>query len=145
MNEDIFHLGVKAIIRNTAGDILLLKVNVEELKNYSGEPYWDIPGGRIHKGGSIEETLKREVEEETGIKKIKRIIPLYMTLSKIRIPVENGDVGLILSVHTCEVGENNNIFISKEHTEYGWFSPQETANLLKFKYPPEFTNVLEKL
>lgn len=64
--EDSFHLGIKALIRNSDGKALLLKVNKEQLKGYSGEAYWDIAGGRIHKNSTVEETLRREVEEETG-------------------------------------------------------------------------------
>jgi ADP-ribose pyrophosphatase YjhB (NUDIX family) len=65
--EDIFHLGIKALIRNSAGQILLLKVNKEKLKGYQGEAYWDIPGGRIQKDSTVEETLKREIQEEGNL------------------------------------------------------------------------------
>lgn len=54
MSEDVFHLGVKAIIQNTDGKILLLKVNLKKLKAFNGEAYWDIPGGRIKQGDSVE-------------------------------------------------------------------------------------------
>lgn len=82
--EDKFHLGIKALIRNSSGRILLLKVNKEKLKGFQGEPYWDIPGGRIQKGSTVDETLIREVEEEIGAKEIKNIKPFSMVLSKIR-------------------------------------------------------------
>ena len=71
MNEDIFNLGIKAIIKNSEGKILLLRVNLDQLQVKDKGAYWDIPGGRIHKGSTVEETLKREVEEETGITAIK--------------------------------------------------------------------------
>lgn len=67
MNEDCFHLGIKALIRNSEGKLLLLKVNPAQLRNHEGDPYWDLSGGRIHRGSTIEETLRREVAEETGI------------------------------------------------------------------------------
>ncbi len=103
--EDEFHLGIKAIIRNEEGKILLLKVNLKTLKGYQGEPYWDIPGGRIHKDSTIEETLRREVQEETGITTIESFTPFTMVLSKnIRIPVGDKTVGLILSSYICNVG-----------------------------------------
>lgn len=145
MNEDSFHLGIKALIRNNKGEILLLKVNPKNLKGFSGEPYWDIPGGRIHKGDSVEETLKREIREETGISGVDKITPFSMVLSNIRIPVENYDVGLILAVYLCEVGGADKIVLSEEHVEYNWFLPKEAAHLLKVKYPAEFTNKLEEL
>lgn len=140
MNEDIFQLGIKALITNDRGQILLLKVNVEQLQN-TKEPYWDIPGGRIHRGDSIEDTLKREVAEETGITSIRAIKHHSMVLSKIRIPAGESDTGLILSVYECVVGESV-ISLSEEHTEYAWFSREEAADLLKVKYPAEFTEAL---
>src|SRR3989344_2015316 len=140
MNEDLFQLGIKALIVNSEGHILLLKVNKEMLKGFSGDPYWDIPGGRIHRGSTIEETLKREVKEETGITNITSTTPLAMVLSNIRIPRDGSDTGLILSVYVCEVAEPVHIVLSEEHVLSEWFSPQEARELLKVKYPKEFTD-----
>ncbi len=145
MNEDCFHLGIKAIVRNQKGEILLLKINPSELKDYKEEPYWDIPGGRIQKGNSIEETLKRELKEETGITSLSRFKPFSCDLSKIRIPTETGSVGLILSMYICDVGDVKKIKLSREHIEAKWFSPKESAKLLGFKYPPEFLEKIESL
>lgn len=141
--EDKFHLGIKAIIQKGDGKILLLKTNPKQLKGFSGEPYWDIPGGRIKKNSSIEETLLREIEEETGITTIKKFSPFVMVLSKnIRIPVGKETVGLILSSYICKVNKLPNIKISNEHTEYGWFTLIEAKDLLSFKYPKEFVDKL---
>ena len=146
MNEDTFHLGIKTIIRDQEGKILLLKVNKKQLYGFDGEPYWDIPGGRIQRGGTVEDTLKREVEEETGIKTVKEIRPLEMVLSNIRIPLpESDDVGLILYVNTCEVDHTENIVLSEEHTDFDWFNPEEAAKRLEFKYPKELTEKVAKL
>ena len=147
MNEDLFQLGIKALIVNSEGEILLLKVNKEMLKGFSGDPYWDIPGGRIHRGSTVEETLKREVEEETGITNITRTAPLAMVLSNIRIPWNNSDTGLILSVYVCEVEVNEpaEVILSDEHTEFRWFEPKEAGALLQIKYPKEFTEKISVL
>lgn len=145
MYEDNFHLGIKAIIRNKEGKILLLKVNTEQLTGYDGEAYWDIPGGRIHKDSTVEETLLREVEEETGITSIKKSIPFKMVLSNIRIPIDQSSVGLILSSYICDIEDFNSIELSKEHIDYDWFSPKEAMKLLSFKYPSEFVNKLSEL
>jgi 8-oxo-dGTP pyrophosphatase MutT (NUDIX family) len=71
MNEDNFHLGIKALIRNSKGEYLLLKTNKARID----KEYYDIPGGRIKRGEDIINTLKREVFEETGIK-ISHCTPL---------------------------------------------------------------------
>lgn len=148
MNEDIFHLGIKAIIRNTDGKILLLKVNPKNLKetmDWHGEAYWDIPGGRIRKGDTPEVTLQREVAEETGITSFKTMTPFFMTVANIRIPIGEDTVGLILSTYVCDVGNITEMKVSNEHVDVGWFTSHEAADLLSFKYQKEFTEKLAKL
>jgi len=145
MNEDTFHLGIKALIKNDNGKILLLKVNKKKLKGCQGKAYWDIPGGRIERKDTVEKTLKRELQEETGISNIQSFKHLNTVLSNIRIPTENGDVGLLLAVYLCEVGTSFGIELSDEHTEAKWFSPSEATNLLKIKYPQEFVEVVKTL
>lgn len=49
MSEDIFHLGIKALIRNNDGKILLLQVNPQKLRGKQTD-YWDLPGGPGPKG-----------------------------------------------------------------------------------------------
>lgn len=56
--EDIFHLGIKALLRNEEGRVLLLKVNPKKLRGEQRD-YWDLPGGRIQKGDSVLDTLRR--------------------------------------------------------------------------------------
>lgn len=146
MKEDVFQLGIKGVVKSK-NKILLLKVNKAQLLDRA-ESYWDIPGGRIHRGSSIEDTLCREIAEETGIKNIESISPLDMVLSNIRIPKQlpsGEDVGLILSVYICNVADTKKIVLSKEHAEYNWFDPKEAAKLLSYKYPKEFTEKLSQL
>ena len=68
-----------------------------------------------------------------------------MVLSNIRIPIDNSDVGLILGVYLCEVGQVEDVRLSDEHIEYSWFSEKEASELLKIKYPKEFTDKLREI
>ena len=142
--EDSFHLGIKALITNSKSEILLLKVNPAALKKQT-DPYWDLPGGRIKKGDTIEQTLQREVEEETGITELLNIQEVGMVMSNIRIPIGEDDVGLILGIFNCKIDDNSEIKISFEHLEYKWFSAKEAADLLKVKYPKVFTDKVAEL
>jgi 8-oxo-dGTP pyrophosphatase MutT (NUDIX family) len=146
MSEDCFHLGIKAIIRDSFGKILLLKTNPKVLKGFKGKPYWDIPGGRIQKDSTVKATLERELEEETGIKTLVSFKPFSMVLSPtVRIPVGDNTVGLILSSYLCDVGKIETVKISDEHVEFGWFEAKEAAKLLEFKYPQEFVEKIASL
>ena len=142
MSEEVFHLGVKALIRNQAGKILLLRVNPEELHG-DRQSHWDLPGGRVQVGEPVEATLRREVAEETGITQLAIEKPMGMVLSNIRIP--NGPAasyGLILSVYECSVPEGSPVELSFEHTAFDWVTVARAAKLLEFKYPPEFRALL---
>jgi len=143
-NEDIYNLGIKALITNQAGQILLLQVNKQELID-ENRAYWDIPGGRVKQGDTVEQTLAEEVQEETGLQ-LKSHQYFDSILSNIRIPQHSGDtvgVGLILFIYRCAVtDENAPITLSREHSQYRWAEPSEAAELLKVKYPDSFTNKL---
>jgi dATP pyrophosphohydrolase len=140
--EDVFHLGIKGLIRNNAGDVLLLQVNPTKLE---GKAYWDLPGGRVQQGSTVEETLRREITEEIGVEEIKNIKPLNMILSNIRIPMSDSSVGLILGIYECTISPDAQIIISDEHIAYKWFTPAKAAELLKFKYPANFCEAIAKL
>ncbi|HUC89512.1 MAG TPA: NUDIX domain-containing protein [Patescibacteria group bacterium] len=143
--EDCFHLGLKGLIRNNEGKILLLQVNKEKLDK-TKESYWDIPGGRIKRGETAEDALRREIEEETGIRDITSIRPFSMTLSNIRIPQpRKQDVGLVLWVFTCNATIIDDVVLSDEHIELGWFTPQEVMEKLRFKYSSDFIEQLRAL
>lgn len=142
--EDVFHLGIKALIRNQEGKVLLLQVNPAKL-NGERRDYWDLPGGRVQKGDTIEDTLRREVLEETGIPEISNISPVNMVLSNIRIPNDSDSFGLILSVYACNVPDGAAITLSDEHIASEWFDPAKAAELLQVKYPTDFCEAIAAL
>lgn len=142
---DLFHLGVKALIRHPDGRILLLQVNLRELSGYTGPAYWDIPGGRLHRGATVEATLRREVREETALEiaEVGRLVGA--SISNIRIPVERGDVGLVLFVYECRLTNIGTPTLSSEHVDWQWFAPDDAVEALAVKYPRSFTETLKGL
>lgn len=144
MSEELFHLGIKGLIRNNEGKILLLKVNPAMLQGRGN--YWDLPGGRVQKGQDVEETLRREIEEDTGIGKLEVVKEVGMVLSNIRIPIKEGDsVGLILGIYECPQMDGSEITLSDEHVAYDWFEPKIAAELLAVKYPKHFCELVANL
>lgn len=159
-NEVKFHLGVKAIIRDEHGRVLLLQVRPEELAGYSGPAYWDIPGGRVQWESVIRDrdtgqiqwdetvmkTLEREVEEETGLTGIESVKPFSFVISNVSYPVDTGEiVGLLLRSYLCEIPVKDQISLSQEHINYAWFAPDEASELLMKKFPSEFCKALADL
>lgn len=135
-----FHLGVKALIFNTEGKILLLERDHPIKKRY-----WDIPGGRLQRGESMMETLRREVKEEIGLEGIHEVYPLTMVLTDIRIPFCNDTVGLIFSIYCWSLSAPFQPVLSSEHIHFDWFTPLEASQKLKIQYPTEFVEKLANL
>lgn len=122
--EKIYHLGIKALIQNTDGEILILR--------RAGHSFWDVPGGRVQAGEQVLETLVREVMEETGLVDLQDIKPQAMTLTPINIQLADGTpAGLILWYHSCAIA-NPVIMLSEEHSEYEWVTWEIAQKEVRF-------------
>ncbi len=142
-NEKLFQVGIKALITNGEGKILVLDSGEWHLKHQTR--HWDIPGGRIQEGHSVLETLQREVEEETGIKKISNPEFFTAVVSNFKdVPIDGHMVGLLLMVYKVIIPENSKIVLSNEHSGYEWVDKKEAAKRLAYKYPLEFTTLLSE-
>jgi 8-oxo-dGTP pyrophosphatase MutT (NUDIX family) len=130
--EDCFHLGVKAVLINQDKKILLL----ERHHPYRGV-YWDLPGGRLQRGESQLEALSREVREETGWDDIRGAHPFMMTLTNIRIPHQESDVGLIFSIFILTLSNSFHPILSNEHINFEWCDYLNATEKLKLQYPSE--------
>jgi 8-oxo-dGTP pyrophosphatase MutT (NUDIX family) len=69
----------RAIVINEQDQVLLFKFDFSYLTD--GGIMWITPGGALEKGESYEEALRREMEEETGIR-ISGDLPHIRTLEK---------------------------------------------------------------
>jgi colanic acid biosynthesis protein WcaH len=84
-------------------------------KNQPAKGQWWLPGGRMYKGESFEETLRREINEETGPQiSSYKFINIYS-----RIFPERHDI-TVAFLCKCE----GKIVLNNEHSEYKLF--QET-------------------
>lgn len=141
----VFYLGIKALIRDESGRILLLLKNPKGLGNLNineekRQVYWDLPGGRIQNGSSTEETLQRELREEIGLGKFENRGMVGAAVSNIDNK-KNGN-GLILFVYNCEPVGGFEVKISDEDREHGWFTSEEAVEKLRVNYPEDFLRKL---
>lgn len=58
MADSLFRISLKAYIENDKGEVLVVKE--------TGRTQWDMPGGGMDYDETIQEALKRELQEETG-------------------------------------------------------------------------------
>ncbi len=98
---------VEAVIEIN-GSLLFLK-----RKNNPAAGQWWFAGGRIRRGESFEETLHREVKEETGLEiETYRFIKAYS-----RVFPERHDITI---VYLCQCRDSK-ITLDSEHSEYKLF------------------------
>lgn len=106
-------VAVKAVIKRPDGGYLIVREKQR----------WQAVGGRLEKGEKLEEGLRREVEEETGIKDIKigKVIHVDEWFSK-----PEGELKHIVALFfLCDVGQGQEIKLSDEHDEYAWIQSSQ--------------------
>lgn len=96
--------------------------------------HWEFARGHADPGEKEEETVKREVREETGIKDIK-IIPGFKEYSKFFFrrtynlkPEEKKNAPWVFKIVTLYLAETktDRVILSKEHKDFAWL-PYEAA------------------
>jgi len=144
--HQLYFVGVKGLIRNSGGEVLLLLADVSTFRD-STEPYWDLPGGRIEEGQTETEALLREIKEETGVTDTKNVQYLHSVISSHSIPIKGSDrmAGLVLRIWSVSIADDATISISDEHTDYAWVEPRDAAVRLQNKYPADFCEYIKSL
>lgn len=135
MTEQLFQIGIKAIIRNDENQILLLK----------NKDYWDIPGGRIDQGEDIETTLLRELNEEIGVNHITQKQLWDVVKSVKQLPYGNMMTSLMLIVYCVQLPADQIPHLCEPGAMLHWVSSEEAANRLKNKYPDSFCQAVAHL
>jgi 8-oxo-dGTP diphosphatase len=100
---------VAAVVRR--GDRLLLGRRPVH-KRHGG--LWEFPGGKIDEGESVAEAARRELAEELGLE--------VLAVEDRLFAMDDGASPFLIQFHPVSVvGEPDAI----EHSEVGWFSPEE--------------------
>jgi ADP-ribose pyrophosphatase YjhB (NUDIX family) len=112
-------VGVKILLKNTEGKYLLARRSPIKYPEVGAK--WDIVGGRIDKGTSLIENLKREVMEETGLEIVgePKLIAAQDILKTDKHVVRLTYVGQA-------TGE---VKLSEEQTEHKWLTLEEISTL----------------
>ncbi len=118
-NRQSFYVGIKGLIKNQAGEILIL--------NDTSKGKWEVPGGRIDAGAGIEDSFAREISEEIpGATHPKLGELIYASVGDFI--VEN-DHRLLLLFYAAQVTLPEKIALSDEHSAVAWAGK---ASLQKF-------------
>jgi 8-oxo-dGTP pyrophosphatase MutT (NUDIX family) len=102
---------------------------------------YQIPGGGMEPGEDFIESLKREVDEETGLR-IKPLTPIMVDGWFAEIKGEKRQIVAIF--YLCEA-DSAQIKLSHEHDDYAWVAPNELSNYEVPHPVPELFKKYEEL
>jgi 8-oxo-dGTP diphosphatase len=112
------YLAVRAIITNESGRVLILKrANTAE-----GDGKWCLPGGNIEYGETIEETVAREIMQETSLNCTDIRFLFYIE----NPPSEESELHYINLVFVC--GGDGKVKLNCESSEYAWIGYDDIHN-----------------
>lgn len=109
-----------AVIRN--GKILIVKRSDDD-DAFPG--LWEFPSGKKEPMEWVEDSVVREVREETGLK--VKVINIIFTFN---FTMEKPDkvVDATQLVFLVEAEEDSEVNLSEEHSEFKWIGPDEVDN-----------------
>ena len=132
LRRGIDHIGVSAVsvIHNGKGKILLMKRG-PKARDEQGR--WDVCGGAIEFGESIDEAIRREVEEELCTEPIDID---FLTVYDAHREHEGNQTHWIAIVHAVKV-EPDKVKIGEPHkiAEIGWFTEATLPKPLHSQFP----------
>ena len=119
-------LGVKAIVENQDKYLVLVKPDGR----------FDLPGGRVEVGETIQQAVLREIREETGYEaEIDKEIGRYGHFNKL-------DVEIQIVIYLCRV-TGGIPHISEEHVAMAQMSLEELEELMKLNGASAEPNYLD--
>ena len=109
-------VAVSALVRNSKGEVLLIRRAVEPC---SGK--WALPGGKVEFGERLCDAIRRELAEELGLEvKLGEIIGVEELMCR--------DYHYVILVFSAEANPRK-VVPNKEVSEYRWLKPEEALGL----------------
>jgi 8-oxo-dGTP diphosphatase len=106
------------------GQVLIVRRSESD----SHEPnMWEMPGGKIDPGQPPEESLRREIFEETGLG-VEEILPNMLLVESFVLQEGKYAGSLYVSVVCVAKVIEGDVVLSNEHSEYKWVQFSELMN-----------------
>ncbi|MEK7570290.1 MAG: NUDIX domain-containing protein [Patescibacteria group bacterium] len=121
MDPKIF-VAMKAFIVHQ-GKVLILRESTKYAEGTNAAKY-DIVGGRIKPGQAFDESLRREIREETGLE-VQLGRPFYVGEWR---PVVKGEQWQVVATFFACAADTETVKLSEDHDDYQWIDPKEHAN-----------------
>lgn len=119
------------IFRREGGNIFYLLLHYGALNHRAGKDFWDFPKGHIEKGEKLEDTAKREAEEETGLADLM-FVEGFKEWFKYFFKFEGKNIMKFVTFFLAET-KTKEVKISDEHMDFAWLPYEEAFERLTFK------------
>ena len=107
---------------------------------------WEFPKGGIKDKEFMNEAIKREIKEETGLS--PRYIKKHISSGKFKYSKEYKDrpgfIGQTYSLYSIEVKDKKIKIDEKEHSNYNWFEFEKAFKKLKWSNQKKCLQVVNK-
>ena len=111
-------LAVAAVVWNDRGQVLLIRRTKEPRKGQ-----WSLPGGKVEFGETLEEAIRREILEETGlVVKLAGVAGIAETIRDARVGAANAHFVMIDFSAVVVSGE---ALAQSDAEDATWFSREE--------------------
>ncbi len=115
-------LGCSAFILDGSGEKVLLTKRAD-----NGQ--WCMPSGGVDPGETVEETIVREVFEETGLRvRVTRLVGVYSYPHGL-VEYPDGNKAQIIALSFAAQVTGGELGLSDETTAFGYFSPDEMIQM----------------
>ena len=90
---------------------------------------WDIPGGTVEVGETVEEAIKREFQEEVSLD-VNVLHPIYIHTNLIQMPQRQ----TFQAIYVCEYLSGEIKLNPREHVDFAWVdaSEMQSYDLISF-------------
>jgi 8-oxo-dGTP diphosphatase len=122
MSDIKLFAATKALISHN-GKILLIQES-SKYKDGSQTGKFDVVGGRVTPGEHFEESLKREILEETGMN-VKIGAPFFVNESW---PIVRDEKWQVIRIFFETFSEDDKVTLSEDHENYIWIDPKDYKN-----------------
>lgn len=117
--EQHMNNGAKALVVYQGKFLFILRDNKPGIRNPN---VWNMPGGRVEKGETWEECLRRELQEEICV-----VPKQIMYMGKKYVPIVDGTVALFLV--WLDDTEYNSVKLGNEGQELKFFTAEEIMQI----------------
>ena len=127
------------VFRRERGRILYLILLYER----HGKVYWDFPKGHMEEGENEEQTLRREIHEETSISDI-RVIEGFRETIRYFFSRDGKPVSKEVVFYLCETAQEK-AAVSWEHKDLKWLEYGDAMKALGFDNAKELLKKADRL